>query len=100
MEETAMTAQVQQVQQVEQIRSELASELAAGREQQQAKCTAWGQLQETLMEERIEKRMGILDVGGVGASSRAGYDSEGQCDISAGGEASGDTGAHDRKEFQ
>ena len=50
-----------QVQQVEGIRSELASELAAGREQEQAKCTTGGQLQETLMEERIEKRMGILE---------------------------------------
>ena len=63
MEERAMTAQVQhvQVQQVEGIRSELASELAAVREQEQVKCTTGERLQETLMEERIEKRMGILE---------------------------------------
>ena len=56
-----MAAQVQQAQQVEGIRSELASELAAVREQEQVKCTTGGRLQETLMEGRIEKRMGILE---------------------------------------
>ena len=41
--------------------SELTSELAAVREQEQAKCATGEQLQETLMEEQIEKRMGTLE---------------------------------------
>ena len=58
MEERAMTAQVEQVKGSV---SELASELAAVREQEQAKCMTGEQLQETLMEEQIEKQMGTLE---------------------------------------
>ena len=43
------------------IRSELASELAAVREQEQAKGATGERLQETLIEEQIEKRMGGLE---------------------------------------
>ena len=41
----------------------MTSELAAVREQEQAKCATGEPLQETLMEEQIEKRMGTLEGG-------------------------------------
>ena len=51
--------------------SELASELAAVREQEQAKCTTGERLQETLTEERIQKRMRILEGRMLGVSELA-----------------------------